>query len=74
LPELYRHSTNDKRQSIITKSGTLKKAYHNVSSRPLLNKLNGGDAHTEYGEDGLDGIEENFSVHGCQMEYGTIGR
>jgi hypothetical protein len=45
-----------------------------MRSRPLLKKLNGSDTHTEYGEDGLDGTEKNFNVHGCQMEYGTIGR
>jgi hypothetical protein len=50
----------------------VKRIYHNVRSRPLLEKLNCSNANSEYGEDCLDGAEDQSGVHGCQMEYSVI--
>lgn len=35
-----------------------------------MKKLNGSDAHTEYGEAGLNGAEDQFRVHGGRSGKG----
>jgi hypothetical protein len=63
--------TTDVNQSLL-QSEDLEETHHNVRPRPLLEELNGSDAYSEYGEEGLDCAEDQFSVHCCLIEDSAV--